>query len=314
MGTIPSKGMAAARFLPKLASMSLPSAAIPQRVPVSPVGDLLRHWRRVRRLSQLALALDAGTTSRHLSFIETGRSQPSREMVLRRARVRDVPIRERNQLQLAAGYAPGYREAGRSDPESAQVRAALERMLASHEPYPAVVMDRHWNVVTANDAATAFFGWLLGDREADEPANVIRLMFDPDGLRPFVRNWENVAEALIQRVHREAVGGVPDTKTVALLEQALGYPDVPSEWQVPDFRTPPLPVVPVIWEKDELSLSYFSTVTTMGTPQDAMLQEIRIESFFAADETTAAHAWTPAPTAVRARDDSNSRRHVNPTV
>ncbi len=294
MGTIPSEGMAAACLLPTLESVSLPSATIPQRVSVSPIGDLLRHWRRVRRLSQLALALAAGTTSRHLSFIETGRSQPSREMVLRLARVLDVPIRERNQLLLAAGYAPVYRDAGLSDPESAQVRAAVERMLASHEPYPAVVMDRHWNVITANDAATAFFGWLLEDREADEPANVIRLMFDPDGLRPFVRNWDDVAEVLIQRVHREAVGGVPDAKTVALLEQALGYPDVPSEWQLPDFRTPPLPVVPVMWKKDELSLSYFSTVTTLGTPQDAMLQETRIESFFPADETTAAHAWTHA--------------------
>jgi MmyB-like transcription regulator ligand binding domain len=118
-------------------------------------------------------------------------------------------------------------------------------MLEAHEPYPAVVMDRHWNVMTSNSAADAFFGWLLGDRELEEPANVIRLMFDPDGLRPFVRNWEDIAEALIQRVHREAVGGFPDTETVALLEQALAYPGVPSEWRTPDFRTPPLPVVPV---------------------------------------------------------------------
>jgi hypothetical protein len=133
--------------------------------------------------------------------------------------------------------------------------------------------------------------WLLGGRELEEPANVIRLMFAPDGLRPFVRNWEEIAEALIQRVHREAVGGFPDTETVALLEHALACPGVPSEWRTPDFRTPPLPVVPVEWEKDRLALSYFSTVTTLGTPQDAMLQEIRIESFFPTDEPTAAHTW-----------------------
>jgi hypothetical protein len=147
-------------------------------------------------------------------------------------------------------------------------------------------------VVTTNSAAGAFFAWLLGDRELDEPANVIRLMFDPDGLRPFLRNWEDIAEALIRRVHREAVGGFPDAETVALLQQALGYPGDPSEWRTPDFRTPPLPVVPVEWEKDGLALSYFSTVTTLGTPQDAMLQEIRIESFFPSDDATAAHAWT----------------------
>jgi hypothetical protein len=214
-------------------------------------------------------------------------------MVLRLARVLDVPIRERNQLLLAAGYAPLYREAGWASEEATLVRAAVERMLEAHEPYPAVVMDRHWNVVGANSAANAFFGWLLGDRTLEQPANVIRLMFDPEGLRTFVQNWEDVAAALIQRVHREAVGGFPDAETVALLERALGYPGVPSEWRSPDFRTSPLPVIPVEWRKDRLALSYFSTVTTLGTPQDAMLQEIRIESFFPADETTATHAWTP---------------------
>lgn len=256
------------------------------------MGELLRHWRRARHLSQLGLAVEVATTQRHLSFIESGRSQPSREMILRLARVLDVPIRERNQLLLAAGYAPLYRETGLADEQAAHVRAALERMLAAHEPFPAVVMDRHWNLVTTNSAADAFFGWLLGDREVEEPANVIRLMFDPEGLRPFVANWEAAAEALLQRVHREAVGGIPDQKTRALLEAVLAYPGVPAAWQSPDFGTPPLPVVPVAFEREGLALSYFSTVTTLGTPQDAMLQEIRLETFFPADETTAAHWWT----------------------
>jgi MmyB-like transcription regulator ligand binding domain len=188
--------------------------------------------------------------------------------------------------------APLYREAGLASEAATQVRAAVERMLEAHEPYPAVVMDRHWNVINVNSAASAFFSWLLSDRKLEAPANVIRLMFDPDGLRAFVRNWEDIAEALVQRVHREAVGGFPDAETVALLEEALGHPGVPPEWRLPDFSTPPLPVVPVEWEKDGLALTYFSAVTTLGTPQDAMLQEIRIESFFPADETTAAHAWT----------------------
>jgi transcriptional regulator with XRE-family HTH domain len=257
----------------------------------SPVGELLRHWRRARHLSQLALAAEVATTQRHLSFIESGRSQPSRTMVLRLARVLDVPIRERNQLLLAAGYAPLYREAGIADEQATHVRAAISRILEAHQPYPAIVMDRHWNVLTTNSAAVAFFDWLLGDRTLDEPANVIRLMFDPDGVRAFVRNWEDVAEALIQRVHREAVGGIPDPETTALLEQALAYPGVPSEWRLPDFRAPPSPVVALDFAKDDLAVSYFSTVTTLGTPQDAMLQEIRIESFFPADDASAAHAW-----------------------
>jgi transcriptional regulator with XRE-family HTH domain len=249
----------------------------------SPVGELLRDWRRQRRLSQMALALEAATTPRYVSFVESGRSQPSRAMVLRLARVLDVPIRERNRLLLAAGYAPVYPEAGLDADASAAVRDALARMLAAHEPYPAVVMDRRWNVLSTNAAAEAFFGWLLAGRDVAQPPNVIRLMLDPAGVRPFVRNWEAVADALAQRVHREAVGGVPDTEVLALLE----YPGVPRQ----DVGATPLPVVPVEFARDGLALSYFSTVTTLGTPQDAMLQEIRLESFFPADEATAAHAW-----------------------
>jgi transcriptional regulator with XRE-family HTH domain len=260
--------------------------------PASPAGELLRHWRRVRRLSQLALAAEARTTQRHVSFIESGRSQPSREMLLRLARILDVPIRERNQLLLAAGYAPLYRDSGLAGEQAAQVRAALERMLAAHEPYPAVVMDRHWDVLTTNSAAGAFFGWLLGDREIEQPPNVVRLIFDPDGLRPHIANWDAAAEAVLQRVHREAVGGVPDHETLALLERVLSYPGVPPDWRSPDFRSPPVPVVPVEFEKDGLRLSYFSAVTTLGTPQDALLQEIRLESMFPADEATAGHEWT----------------------
>jgi MmyB-like transcription regulator ligand binding domain len=212
-------------------------------------------------------------------------------MVLRLARVLDLPLRERNQLLLAAGYAPLYREAGWAEEEATQVRAAVERILERHEPYPAVVMDRYWNVVTANSAANAFLGWLLDGRDVGEPANVIRLIFDPSALRRLVQTWEDVAHALIQRVHREAVGGFPDAETVVLLEQALRYPGVPSEWRVPDFRISPPPIVPLEFKKGPLALSYFSTVTTLGTPQDAMLEEIRIESFFPADEITAGYAW-----------------------
>jgi hypothetical protein len=150
-------------------------------------------------------------------------------------------------------------------------------------------MDRHWNVLRTNRAADALFAWLLGGAGAGEPPNVVRLMFGP--LRAHVANWAEAGEALVQRVHREAVGGVPDRETVALLDEVLGLPGIPAAWRTPDFATTSLPVLPVEFAKDGLELSYFSMVTTVGTPQDVTLQELRLESFFAADDETRRHAW-----------------------
>ncbi len=246
---------------------------------VSPVGTLLRHWRGVRRVSQLELALRAEVTPRHVSFVETGRANPSREMVLTLARALDVPLRERNQMLLAAGFAPSYRHSELDAPALAQVRAALERILSHHEPYPAVVMDRHWNVTQTNDAAAGLFAWLLDGAQIETP-NVVRMMFGP--LRPYVANFGAVGEALIQRVHREAVGGVVDPPTSALLEEVLALPGIPAAWRVPDFGRGTLPIIPVEFAKGGDAVSYFSTVTTFGTPQDVTLQEIRLECFFPA--------------------------------
>jgi transcriptional regulator with XRE-family HTH domain len=259
------------------------------RIELSPVGELLAHWRRERRMSQLVLSTEAGVTPRHVSFVESGRASPSREMVLTLARALDVPLRERNQMLLAAGYAPLYRETGLDEDSMSRVRGALDRMLAYHEPYPAVVMDRHWNVLRTNDAAAAMFAWLLGGADPGDPPNVVRLMFT--GLRPYVANWEHTGEALIQRVHREAVGGVPDPETARLLDEVLALPGIPEAWRRPDFVAVPVPLLPVALAKDGLELSYFSLVTTVGTPQDVTLQEIRVESFFPADEGTEAHRW-----------------------
>jgi MmyB-like transcription regulator ligand binding domain len=211
--------------------------------------------------------------------VETGRSNPSREMVLTLARALDVPLRERNQMLLAAGFAPSYRHSALDEPALAQVRAALERILSHHEPYPAVVMDRHWNVTQTNDAATQLFSWLLDGAEVVAP-NVVRMMFGP--LRPYVANFSDVGEALIQRVHREAVGGVIDPATTDLLEEVLAIPGIPAAWRVPDFARGTLPIIPVEFAKDGDAVSYFSTVTTFGTPQDVTLQEIRLECFFPA--------------------------------
>lgn len=241
-------------------------------------------------MSQLDLSTEAGVSARHLCFVETGRARPSREMVLLLASALDVPLRERNALLLAAGFAPIYREANLDAPEIASVRSALDAILRQQEPFPAVVMNRSWDILATNAAASRFFGFLLGETAVTEPANVIRLMFNPQGLRPFVTNWESAAEALIRRVYREAVGGVPDEKTATLLSEVLAYPDVPVRWRKPSLEAPLLPVVPISFMKEGTTFNFFSAVTTLGTPQDVTLQEVRIESFFPLDSMTRRNA------------------------
>lgn len=266
---------------------SVPAAA---RGEPPPVGRLIQHWRRARKKSQLALALQAGISARHLGFVEVGRANPSREMVLLLAGVLDVPLRERNALLLAAGYAPLYRQTVLGAPEMEHANRALGLILEHQEPYPAVVMDRHWNMLTSNAGALRFFGELVALPSGGPPANIIRLMFDPAGLRPYVANWESVAEALVQRIHREALGGIADAATASLLEEVLAYPGVPKRWRTPDLLALPTPYLAVEFRKGDLTMDFFSTVTTLGTPLDVTLQELRIECFFPANEQTVANA------------------------
>jgi len=255
-------------------------------------GRLLQHWRQARRKSQMTLALDAEVSPRHLSFVESGRAKASRDMVLKLANALDVPFRERNTLLTAAGFSHAYRETGLAEPELAQARKAIELIFEHQEPYPAVVMDRHWNMINSNNAAKTLFGLLLADSKAPEPPNVLRLMFHPAGLRPWVSNWEGVANALIQRVHREAVGGLPDQTTLKLLEEIKSYAGASEVLRTPDLSAPITPLLPIKFRKGKLAVDFFSAVTTLGTPLDVTLQEIRIECFFPADEqtTTKAHA------------------------
>jgi transcriptional regulator with XRE-family HTH domain len=251
------------------------------------IGALLQYWRKARHLSQLALATQAEISSRHLCFLETGRAKPSRDMVLLLARELDVPLRERNDLLLAAGFAPMYLESTLDAPALAAVRGALDAILRQQEPFPAVVMNRTWDIQRSNGAAARFFGFLLGAGLAAQPANVLRMMFHPDALRPFVTNWEAVAEALVRRVHREAVGGVPDDATRKVLAEILSYPGVPPSWRTMNLGAPVIPVIPVGFRKGNRQFNFFSTVTTLGTPQDITVQEIRLECFFPADDDTA---------------------------
>ncbi|MGO4701675.1 helix-turn-helix domain-containing protein [Dyella sp. 2RAB6] len=269
----------------------------------SDLGRLLRHWRDVRGASQLGLALDAGMSQRHVSFIESGRSMPSRQALTSIVQALDVPLRERNAVFLAAGYAPVYSEASWDAAEMQGITRALDRMLRQHDPYPAVVMDRYWNVLTANASSPRFFGSFIDMAARTGPRNMLHLLFDPAGMRPFVVNWEAVASSLIQRVYREAIGGVLDEQTQALLDELFAYPGVDASWRLRGSvaSTSNLPMIPMGFAKDGKVLRYFSMVTTVGTPQSVAAQELRIESMFPADEETEAFhasafpAVAPAP-------------------
>jgi transcriptional regulator with XRE-family HTH domain len=250
-------------------------------------GLLLREWRARRRLSQLDLANEASVSSRHLSFIETGRAQPSREMVLLLGRVLDVPLRERNTLLTAAGFAAMYRATDLGAPAMAQVKRALDFILRQQEPYPAIVVDRHWNILKANDATARLVEAFLDPTATTELGlNAMRLMFHPRGFRPHITNWEAMAAALIQWLHRDVLSGYADAETQDLLKELLSYPGVPDRWRMLDLDVSTAPFLPIEFHKGELELRYFSTLTSLGTPYDVTLQELRIEAFFPADEDT----------------------------
>lgn len=262
--------------------------------PVSAFGDLLRDWRRARRRSQLELALQADVSARHVSFIETGRATPSREMVLALADALAVPLRERNALLQAAGYAPVFRETPLDDPQMAEMLRAIKLILQQHGPTGgAVAFDRRWDVVMANASYVRFMRLLLGGAyERVEPfelipaprPNVLRQLFDPAGLRPFIANWDVLAPALLSRLRQE-VAWSRDPASQELLQSLLAFPGVPDQWQKPELESRAAFVLPVELSLPAGTLRLFSTITTLGTPQDITLQELRVESFHAADDS-----------------------------
>ncbi|GLQ51822.1 helix-turn-helix domain-containing protein [Dyella flava] len=254
------------------------------------LGSLMRYWRGIRGKSQLDVSMDTGISQRHISFIESGRSNPSRQALIHIAQALDIPLRERNVLLQASGYAPIYSESSLEAPEMRSLQKALSRMLHQHAPFPAIVMDRYWNVLMTNDHAPRFFNGFIDMSARAEPRNILHLIFDPDGLRPFMVNWEQTARSLIQRVHRESVGRVVDEKTGQLLRALHAYPDVKAEWVAPHPHAiaPHAPVIPLSFAKDGVVMNYFSMVATVGTPQTISAQEIRIECMFPADDDTEA--------------------------
>jgi transcriptional regulator with XRE-family HTH domain len=252
-------------------------------------GRLLKEWRGRRGFSQLDLALEARTTQRHLSFIESGRATPSRDMILRLAATMDLPLRQQNALLLAAGYAPAWGEHDLSTPDFAVVNNALDYMLAQHEPYPAFVLDRCWNLLRANRGAMNLSLFLTGPAPADAssaPINLAIALVSPEGLRPFIVNWQEVALYFLRGVQADAhADGTP--ATVNLLNRLLSFPEVPALSEVLPSGEGREPVLPIHFCHDDTSLHLFTTIATLGTPRDVTLQEIRIEFFFPMDEVTA---------------------------
>ncbi len=250
-------------------------------------GDLLREWRQRRRLSQLDLAIQANVSSRHLSFVETGRSRPTSEMILHLAEHLDVPLRDRNALLLAGGYAPAYPERGLAEPELKAVQAALKRVLAGHEPYPAVVVNRWWELVDANPGIAVFTQHVKPDL-LQPPVNVLRLSLHPDGMAPRIANLPEWRAHVLTRLHRQAQA-TGDQRLADLHDELMAYPGGQSD--KPPAATDV--VVPLRYRsQDEEELSFISLTTILGTPMDVTVEELAIESFYPADDATAAALLT----------------------
>lgn len=252
----------------------------------APVGALLREWRAARRLSQLDLALDAGVSARHLSCIENGKAQPSRDMVARIADVLEMSLRERNVFLMAAGFAPRYSETSLTTPALARVRRAIDFILAQQEPYPAFVMNRHWDVLMANNAAARVNKFVMRGVDSAH-TNILRQFFDPADLRSAVANWEEVAGELIHYLHGEVAAAPRDAIARDLLDELLRYPGVPTRWRTRELDAAPAPLLTTIFRRDNQELRFFSTITTFDTPRDVTLEGLRIECCFPDDDVTA---------------------------
>jgi transcriptional regulator with XRE-family HTH domain len=253
-----------------------------------PVGGLLREWRERRRLSQFELALQAGVSTRHLSFVETGRSRPSSEMVLHLAQELDIPLRDRNHLLLAAGYAPAFAERELDAPELGPVREAIDQVLRGHEPDPALVIDRHWGLVAANRSVEALTAD-VAEHLLQPPINVLRLSLHPEGLAPRIVNLHEWRGHLLERLAGEALAS-GDPALAALHDELSAYPDgAPTEPVDPAFADIALPLR---LRHGDRELAFISTKTTFSSAADVTVAELSIELFYPADAKTAAEMRT----------------------
>ena len=250
-----------------------------------PLGVLLREWRAARRLSQLDLALAADVSARHLSCIETGKARPGREALARVAAVLEMPLRERNALWLAAGYAPECPEHALATPALERMRQAVELILAHQEPYPAFVLDRQGHVLMANDAAMRVNRLLMDGRESRH-GNLLHQVFDPADFRGVIVNWPDVAEKFLHHLHAQIAAAPTDPLPRRLLDSVSAYPDVPALGRV-HAGGPLDPVLTLVFRHREGELRFFETITTFSMPRDVTLEELRVECAFPADEYTA---------------------------
>jgi transcriptional regulator with XRE-family HTH domain len=251
-----------------------------------PVGDLLRGWRNRRAMSQADLAFEAGISTKHLSYVETGKAAASREILSQLAAALGLSLRDRNALLEAGGFARQYGERDLSAPELADARRAIDLLLRRHEPFPAIVTDRQWNVMQANRAATRLMTLLLGAERMTRPLNHMRMFLAPGELRPFVENWPDVAAALMVRARHEAMAAPLDLALQSTWRELLGMPDVAAP-QLDESATPG-PLCEVRLRKDDLAIGLIGAVLTLGTPQDVTLQELRVEMFMPVDAASEA--------------------------
>ena len=251
--------------------------------------DSLRQWRKARKMSQLELSLAANVSQRHVSWLETGRSHPSREMVLRLSEAMDVPLRMRNHFLKTAGFADIYRESGLNEPAMETVKSILVDMLEHHEPYPAVVLDRYWNIKMQNNAANVLFS-VAGDPDTfwtdiddDGEHNIALLTVHPKGIRRFISNWDDIVGQFMRRLRKEAIDSA-EPKAMALYEKLVEYVEIPDEPLSQDL----LPVLTINVSLGGLELSLCSVISTFGTAQDITANELKVETFYPANEQTAA--------------------------
>ncbi|WP_424992668.1 helix-turn-helix domain-containing protein [Oceaniradius stylonematis] len=242
-------------------------------------GDLLRSWRADRQLSQAELALSVETPSRHISFLETGRSKPSRDMVFRLSVALQIPLRDRNLLLRAAGLADAYAVGDIASDDMSPIHGAVIRLMTAHDPNPSFAIDRSWDIVEMNASARFLVSQLIGGTAAS--LNILDLAFSPDGLRPHVQNWEDFARQTVQRIHREALG---PTDLRNALDRIKRHPALPDRWWNFDVRYAPNPVFPVRLNIGGAKLELFSVIASIAMPTNALAQELHVETFFPVDE------------------------------
>lgn len=260
---------------------------------------LLRYWRSCRGLSQLDLALAAEVSARHMSFLESGRSSPSQEMVLRLMATLAVPLRDQNQALLAAGFPARFPEPPLHEMDPA-IDDAITRMMHQQEPYPLTILSADYNLLRSNEAASAIFRHFVADpAHLSTPLNMFSLLFDPRLARPYVTNWEHVGYHMLTRLHRESLQQRADTRLRSLLERIVTYPGVPAAWHRPDFSAQCGSTLEIRLRRDDLSVGFLTTVTIFSAPQQVTLDELRIEGYFPLDDQTriACQRFATSPTA-----------------